>query len=243
MSDAFQHEEVLHHVAWYVNRIVHDVKHKIQQDTYIQRARMFGSRGDYLRFFELTIPTALYVDWHRCFVFHRLALAAIKDGLGSLVWLTDQRIAPVASSSIDRSTVDMERREMSFGLFDYSSNIEAICLGNAPSLDKLDLLAKTIGDTAFPEYLRRYIKSTAIGSSSIFVHKPPDISGYTNAEGLVDTERVYRRQGFYGKSQENQAPASAVHRLIIFHNGDKKARLFYKFMGSIQFIKNTAHDP
>jgi Z1 domain len=47
-----------------------DVKHKIQQDTYIQRARMFGSRGDYLRSFELTIPTALYVDWHRCFVFH-----------------------------------------------------------------------------------------------------------------------------------------------------------------------------
>src|SRR3546814_19609708 len=56
-----------------------DVKHKIQQDTYIQRARMFGNRGDYLRFFELTIPEALYLDWHRCFVFHRLALAAIKE--------------------------------------------------------------------------------------------------------------------------------------------------------------------
>lgn len=32
-----------------------DVRHKIQQDTYIQRARMFGSRGDYLQFFELTM--------------------------------------------------------------------------------------------------------------------------------------------------------------------------------------------
>ncbi len=29
---------------------------------------------------------------------------------------------------------------------------------------------------------------------------------------------------------------------LIFHNGDKKARLCYKFMGSIQFIKNTTHD-
>ena len=33
-----------------------DVKNKLQQDTYIQRARMFGSRGAYLRHFELTIP-------------------------------------------------------------------------------------------------------------------------------------------------------------------------------------------
>ena len=93
-----------------------DVQHKIQQDTYIQRARMFGSRGDYLRFFELTIPQSLYLDWHRCFVFHRLALDAIREGHGSLVWLGDQRISAVATSSIDRSTVDLDRGEMSFSL-------------------------------------------------------------------------------------------------------------------------------
>ena len=29
-----------------------DVKHKLQQDTYIQRARMFGSRGTYLKYFD-----------------------------------------------------------------------------------------------------------------------------------------------------------------------------------------------
>ena len=56
-----------------------DVKNKLQQDTYIQRARMFGSRSKYLRHFELTIPGHLYNDWHRCFVFHRLALEGIKN--------------------------------------------------------------------------------------------------------------------------------------------------------------------
>ncbi len=65
------------------------LKHKLQQDTYIQRARMFGSRKAYLKHFELTIPEPLFVDWHRCFVFHKLALAAICDGLGSPVWLAD----------------------------------------------------------------------------------------------------------------------------------------------------------
>src|SRR6202162_6398846 len=32
-----------------------DVANKLQQDTYIQRARMFGARGEYLKHFELTI--------------------------------------------------------------------------------------------------------------------------------------------------------------------------------------------
>ena len=101
-----------------------DVKHKIQQDTYIQRARMFGSRGKYLKFFELTIPRSLYADWHRCFVFHKLALEAIKTGMGSPVWLSDARIAAVASASIDRSTVDLDRGEMGFQLFDFSSDLD-----------------------------------------------------------------------------------------------------------------------
>ena len=58
-----------------------DVKSKLQQDTYIQRARMFGARGKYLKHFELTIPSQLYADWHRCFVLHRLALATIRSKL------------------------------------------------------------------------------------------------------------------------------------------------------------------
>ena len=220
-----------------------DVKHKIQQDTYIQRARMFGSRGDYLKFFELTIPSSLYLDWHRCFVFHRLALAASKEGLGSLVWLGDQRIAPAASSSIDRSTVDLNRGEMSFGLFKYDADVEKILIGNETSLQKLDALASKLGEKALPNYLRRYILRTAgVSSSSIFVHPPSDISGYAAAPGL-DKERIIRSRGFIGSPQLGRAPASVVHHLMVFHNGSGNARLFYKFVGSIQFIKNTSRDP
>jgi len=69
-----------------------DVKHKLQQDTYIQRARMFGSRKEYLKYFELTIPKALYLDWQRCFIFHRLSLEARKQNNRSPVWLDGERI-------------------------------------------------------------------------------------------------------------------------------------------------------
>ncbi|WP_316184961.1 MULTISPECIES: Z1 domain-containing protein [unclassified Bradyrhizobium] len=218
-----------------------DVQHKIQQDTYIQRARMFGSRGDYLSFFELTIPQSLYLDWHRCFVFHRLALSAIRDGHGSLVWLGDERISAVANSSIDRSTVDLDRGEMSFSLFKFSPEIEKIVNRNVPTLDKLEALASTIGDAAFPEYLRRYIQRTSPDASrSIVIHPSTDIAGYKDADGL-DKKNVIRKRGFMGKSQIDRNPA-ALHHLAVFHNGGAKARLFYKFNGTIQFIKNTSHD-
>jgi hypothetical protein len=217
-----------------------DVKHKIQQDTYIQRARMFGSRGDYLRFFELTIPQALYLDWHRCFVFHRLALSAITDGLGSLVWVGDKRIAPVASNSIDRSTVDLDRGSMSFGLFDYSDQIEQILTSGQSAQEKLASLQDDLGDQAFPNYLMRYIERTSLGKpGAIFIHPSLDISGYSDA----DVENVTRRRGFIGANQTARAPASTVHHLFVVHNAKAKARLIYKFEGNIQFIKNTEHDP
>lgn len=218
-----------------------DVKHKIQQDTYIQRARMFGSRGDYLRFFELTIPETLYLDWHRCFVFHRLALSAIKEGQGSLVWLSDQRIAAVASSSIDRSNVNLDRGEMSFALFKYSDEIERSATSSLPSTAKLEQLAQLIGTEGFPDYLKKYISRVSPnGSASIEILPPADISSQTDVD---DMERIIRKKGFMGNiTREKEKNPQAIHFFRIFHNAGKGARLFYKFNGSIQFIKNMRHD-
>ena len=72
------------------------------------------------------------------------------------------------------------------------------------------------------------------------MHPPTDISSYKDADGL-DKESIVRRRGFMGKSQLDRYP-DALHHLMIIHNGATKARLFYKFLGKIQFIKNTAHD-
>jgi hypothetical protein len=94
-----------------------NVKHKLQQDTYIQRARMFGARGKYLPHFELTIPKQLYADWHKCFVFHKLALATIKNNLGSPVWIGDSRVSVASESSINKATVSLNKGEMSLRRF------------------------------------------------------------------------------------------------------------------------------
>ncbi|MDY4282680.1 Z1 domain-containing protein [Xanthomonas sp. LF06-19] len=212
-----------------------DVKHKIQQDTYIQRARMFGSRGAYLEFFELTMPQSLYVDWHRCFMFHKLALSAIREGQGALVWIGDHRIAPAASASIDQSTVDIDRAEMAFDLFDFpeSSSIEF-----GAGKDRMYALAALVGEKNLPSYLVRYIDRSTEGTpQAVYVHPPIDISGYADPDVVAN---VSRRRGFIGNPQLAKG-GSAIHHLFVVHNGSK-ARIIYKFKGNISFIKNLAHD-
>jgi hypothetical protein len=217
-----------------------DSKHKLQQDTYIQRARMFGSRKTYLNHFELTIPNELYVDWHRCFVFHTLALAAIKAGLGSPVWLGDNRIATVASASIDQANVSLDRGEMSFPLFDYDERLADIIRGDSKPTTVLKSLQTHLGEKALPDYVLRYVESTSPGGDqSIAVHEPVSIASYSDAEGL-DKTKIERSRGFFGKSQRNKFP-HATHHFAIFHNGRGKARVIYKFVGNITFIKNLKH--
>jgi hypothetical protein len=212
-----------------------DVKHKMQQDTYIQRARMFGSRGEYLSHFELTIPETLYADWHRCFVYHRLSLASIESDKGSPAWLADSRIAAVAGTSIDRSTVDMNMGEMSFALFKYTSTIDDIIDASVPTVQKLENLASALGDDSFPTYLKEYILRNPIGSQkSVLIYPTGGVfPGMTPAE----KKAITRRQGFLTIRQADRV-TGALHFLRIFKNDEGNARLFYKFDGSIQFLQN-----
>lgn len=214
-----------------------DVKNKIQQDTYIQRARMFGARGDYLRHFQLTIPKQLYEDWRRCFAFHRLALAAIKEKLGSPVWIGDKRIQTVSSSSIDRSTVDLDKGEMSFGVFDLTPEAEEMYAADIEAFDRLVKLTDILGESALPSYLLRFINQTRrLDGGSIFIRRPASIENFRDA----DQDRIERKKGLMG--QTSRDGGGAMHHIGMFFNKKKRARLFYKFEGSVQFIKNTKND-
>ena len=215
-----------------------DAKHRIQQDTYIQRARMFGSRKGYLQHFELTIPNQLYVDWHRCFVFHKLALEAIRAGLGSPVWIGDNRISPVASASVDQTNVSLDRGEMAYGLFSYNSSFDELIDVSEDPIKKLQTLQKRIGAKALPDYLIRYVQQVKTGNDQIAIHDCFSIAGYKEAEGL-DKDKIERKRGFFGESQLQRGKfPNAIHHFAIFHNGKGTGRLIYKFEGNIQFIKN-----
>lgn len=212
-------------------------KTKIQQDTYIQRARMFGSRGDYLRYFELTIPKQLYKDWHRCFFFHRLALDSVKNS-NPPVWLEDRRIRSVARNSVDKTTVQNDSGEMSYEIFDYTQEIENLITSNVVPLEKLKRLRADLGDSKLPLHLINAIEQLSPdGSNSLVIHASRGIVGYKD----VDQINISRPKGLIGgpELELNKFP-HAIHHIKIFYNSNKKARVFYRFIGidGIKFLRN-----
>ncbi|MGM5021870.1 Z1 domain-containing protein [Tardiphaga sp. 367_B4_N1_1] len=210
-----------------------DSKHKIQQDTYIQRARMFGSRKKHLSHFELTIPEQLYLDWQRCFVFHKLALEAIKTKKGSPVWLADQRIAAVASNSIDKANVLLDKGEMSFPIFNYTDDLEKIIEQKSDAISRLKKIQAKIGSDSLPDYLLQYVQRILPnGPNSIALHESSTIERMKDA----DKTKIERTKGLFG--QVRREFPDAVHHFKVFFNDKKKARVIYKFNGNISFLKN-----
>ena len=213
-----------------------DVKHKIQQDTYIQRARMFGYRWKYLKYFELIIPKKLYGDWHKCFVFHRLSLESVKTGRAP-IWIEDRRVRAVSPGSIDKTTVAMDSGEMSFEVFQYNKTIERIVMQNKDSFSKLkelhDLIKK---DDFLPYYLINFIKNfSPDGDDSLVIHKSSSIEGYDDA----DHNNISRRKGLMGKRDlEQKRYPHAIHHIKIFFNSDNQARVFYRYVNNVKFLKN-----
>jgi hypothetical protein len=219
-----------------------DVKHKLQQDTYIQRARMFGSRGNYLKYFELTIPKQLYLDWQTCFIFHRLSLQSRKQNGRSPVWLDGQRITAVSAASIDKASVLIDKGEMSFDLFDFNElSIARIMSEPTTALVKLKALGQLLGDDAVPRYLIEYIENFCPqGDQSLAIHLPISIANYTEKDGEMDKGTITRRKGFIGKNQMEIAKyPDAIHHINIFYNDAGRARVFYKYNGSVRFLKTA----
>jgi hypothetical protein len=209
------------------------VKHRLQQDTYIQRARMFGARGKYLKHFELTIPSQLYADWRSCFVFHRLALETVKNKLGSPVWIGNNRISVASAPSIKEATVTFDKREMGFGIFGYSADLDDIVLQDQTNVNTLKKLKKRIGNDALPKFLIDYIEDDA---GSLAIHIASTIENYGPS---ADQITISREKGFMGKSQlEVGRFPNAVHHVKMFRNKAGKARVFYKSQEGLQLLQN-----
>lgn len=213
-----------------------DVKHKIQQDTYIQRARMFGSRGDYLKYFELTIPEHLYLDWHKCFIFHRLSLQSAIAG-NAPVWIEDSRVRSVSTNSIDKTTVEMNNGEMGFAIFNYSQEVESILSSSKNPFDVLNSLHNLLGNDCLPRFLIEFInKFSHDGANSLAIHHSTNISNWKD----VDKENIQRAKGFIGsKELEKERYPHAVHHIKIhFNSSNNNARVFFRYINNVKFLKN-----
>ena len=223
-----------------------DVRNKIQQDTYIQRARMFGLRNVYLKHFELSIPVGLYADWHRCFIYHKLSLDGARNG-NPPIWITDQRVSAVASPSIDKDNVyHTKRGELSFGLFteNLTDVIEVSEDEDLEPNEKLELLKSLLPENAFPDHLIEFIKTFAGPGTieKVAVYSPTNVSSFVpDPNRNDDIENISRSRGFWGQFDRDKDP-SAIHHFKIFHYKKLRGKLFYKYdcddIRSLTFLWN-----
>ncbi len=219
------------------------VKGKFTQDTYIQRARMFGTRNKYKEYFQLWIPADLIEAWSKCFMFHKLAVDAVRSGRGAPVWLADHKTTPTSAASIDRSSVDFEGGEMSFAIFKREGNdAESIMMQNdLTDIDKLQLLHTALPGELFPIHVFEYISEDArLSDGNICFHLPSEFGGKSKTYSNEEVRQIRRRKSIFSNNEfKRSARPNARHHLKIFYNKHGDARLFYKINGnSVKFIQN-----
>ena len=212
------------------------VKHKIQQDTYIQRARMFGNRTGYLDHFELHIPETLYLDWHQAFSLHGLSMASIETK--KPVWLEDRRIRAVSSSSIDKSSLSIDRGEISFEKFDLNDELLTLTSASKKGYAHFQKVIDQLPQDYLSDHIYRFVESTRpFDEDSIVLHVTREIKG----SEAIDEENISRARGMYGgQDYERDAFPKAVHHFKIFMNNKGVGRVIYNYRAtdkSITFLK------
>ena len=208
----------------------------MQQDTYIQRARMFGNRKAYLDHFELHIPKGLFLDWQQAFTFHRLALASIKSG--EPVWLEGSRVRAVAASSVDKMNVSIDKGEINFGLIDFTKDIAKATVDSHGGMTEFERITKLLPQDYVSSHIRDFVLAQ-VGEKTDLVawHFSGEIEKYADA----DYRKILRPKGFFGKGDlEISKFPNAVHHFKFYFNKHGQARLFYKYSekeSRVRFVK------
>ena len=203
-------------------------KHKIQTDTYVQRARMFGSRSPYLNHFELHIPKSLYQDWHTAFYLHRLGMASLKTG--EPIWYENDRTSAVGTSSKDKANIYQDAGEVDFDLFVFNEEIESFTNEAKLGYASFAELLKMLPSDYLPAQITKTIASMKPnGDQSIVIHKSRSIKNHTSLTP-EDVEEIRRgNKGLFYGSDASRFPES-VHHFQIFHNPAGNGRMIYKYV-------------
>jgi hypothetical protein len=210
------------------------VKTIMQQDTYIQRARMFGPRpGIEAENFELTITDTLYTQWFSCFVLHRLSYLSAINNLHQ-VWVEGSKTRAVAPSSVDKSNVRIDKGEISFEKVLYKSKLEETPTSSKKKI--LLALRDKFGNNFIPKHVIDFINVISVNKEDdIAIHQDGKIEKWADA----DYKDISRARGIFGNFDYDKFPL-AKHHFKVISNEKGYARMFYNFRyGKVSFLRNT----
>ena len=181
-----------------------NVKGKMQQNTYIQRARMFGSRP-YSNHFELCVPGTIFERWKDVFDDHELSLRFAKSGDYAHVQSESNRA--VDSGAIDKDNVQMEMRERAIGkIFDLNQSLEEKLLSYDESISVIAFIEQLIEDgfitfEHFPKTMLSFVKekSNVRETDQILIFENPFVGTRTIYSGTQlkdwDDTKLLRKRG------------------------------------------------
>lgn len=193
----------------------------IQQDTYIQRARMFGNRKEYLERFTLYITKDLYSAWSQCFRSHDLSLRTIENGVP--LWIKTSSSRPVSPSSMKKNVIEISSGELMFNKFEFNKNAfsQNQILKGEKALK--DLFNKIDIEEGLKKSVLDFVISYKSNDADICIHPPINIES-RKKDKSVDIENIYRPKGLMGGDILHKG----VYHFRIYYNPFNKARLYYR---------------
>lgn len=223
-----------------------NVKGKLQQNTYIQRARMFGHRP-YSQYFELCVPRDLFDDWADCFANHELSLRFAKAGVYQHV--ERGRTSVADAGAIDKEHVVKASSERPVGvIFDLTDELKRrlVTHDNVKTLSLLsDLVASgLVPEDAFPRELIHFIKETCKeDESDVFLVLKRGIEfGIQPIEQFKDADPIMmiRKRGGMVQAITKGGPnyEKHTHYILPIKNAQGKIRFFYRSRLGYKILQN-----
>lgn len=214
-----------------------NVKNKLQQNTYIQRARMFGWRP-YSKHFELCVPETLFNNWAECFHDHEVSLRLAQSG--NYIHVYGSKTQVVDAGAVDKTNVVNQTSERNVGdIFPLSRELEK-ALVNHDQHNPLGYLENLIAEGMMPESaiapaLRMYLREISVEEKNEFM-----IVLKSSSEGMEiqsienykdgDNESITRARGGIIHAMLNKRPEydSYEHFILPIKNSEGFARIIYR---------------
>ena len=224
-----------------------DVKGNFQQGTYVQRARMFGSRSDKLaNNFHLAIPESIFLNWWECFQNYHRQYLYLRSG--NPVWsesrgyIADRKIrnAVSPSASIDKSTISIDSGLCGFNIVKCNQNIEMLITDfNDGKLSGYELLEKF---TRFelpllPDFILNDLELQN-KSTDIAIHDPGLYIEEVFKSGGYDQKELKRTSGGLFSGTRIDKYPSAIHHFWPLRNKLGNIRMWYVDKSTKRRVRN-----
>lgn len=214
-----------------------NVRGRLQQNTYIQRARMFGNRP-YSKCFELCVPETLFQDWAQCFQDHELSLRLAMSGTYAHIQSGRNQVAD--NPSIDKENVIVSQSERPVGeLFSLTKKLEEALVSHNGKLT-LSFIEKlksdgTISQDAISDAVLAYMKETCEPTESDVLLVTREEGGQRVLQEIEryadgDHENILRARGgiIHAMLNKSNAYVSNKHFILPIRNSHGKIRFLYK---------------